>query len=62
MFKRPVNPEFERKFDVQNSYFGVGYVFRISFFKLLNNLDIKCKKFYNKLQRSCIGTCLENKN
>ena len=36
--------KFERKFDVQNSYFGGGYVFRISFFKLLNNDDIKCKK------------------
>ena len=27
-----VNPEFEREFDVQNSYFGSGYVFRIGFF------------------------------
>ena len=25
-FKRSVNPEFERKFDVQNSYFGGGYL------------------------------------
>ena len=25
-FQRSVNPEFERKFDVQNSYFGSGYV------------------------------------
>ncbi len=30
-------PEFERKFDVQNPYFGDGYVFRIGFFKLSNN-------------------------
>ena len=30
-FLRSVNPEFERKFDGQNSYFGGGYVFRISF-------------------------------
>ena len=30
--------------------------FRISFFKLLINDDIKFKKtFYNKLQASCIG-------
>ena len=29
-FWRSVNPEFERKFDVQNSYFGSGYVFLIS--------------------------------
>ena len=36
-FLRSVNPE--RKFDVQNSYFGGGYVFRIGFFKLLNNDD-----------------------
>ena len=34
-FKRSVNPEFERKFDVQNSYFGDGYVFRISFFLII---------------------------
>ena len=27
-----VNPEFECKFDVQNSYFGGGYVFRSSFY------------------------------
>ena len=27
---RSVNPEFERKFDVQNFYLGDGYVFRIS--------------------------------
>ena len=25
--QRIVNPEFERKFDVQNSYFGGGYIF-----------------------------------
>ena len=31
-FKRSVNPECESKFDVQNSYFGGGYIFRISFF------------------------------
>ena len=31
-FERSVNPEFGRKFDVQNSYFGGGYVFRIGFF------------------------------
>jgi len=37
-------PEFERKFDVQNPYFGDGYVFRIGFFKLLKKADIKCKK------------------
>ena len=29
-----VNPKFERNFDVQNSYFGGGYVFRISFLDL----------------------------
>ena len=33
---------------VQNSYFGGGYVFRISFLKLLNNDDIKCKKALQK--------------
>ena len=27
-FYRSVNPVLERKFDVQNSYFGGGYVFR----------------------------------
>ena len=46
---RSVNTEFERKFDVQKSYFGGGYVFRISFLKLLNNYDIKCKKVKLKL-------------
>ena len=30
-FYRSVIPEFECKFDVQNSYFGGGYVYRISF-------------------------------
>ena len=45
------------KFDVQNSYFGGGYIFRIRFLKLLNNDGIIVKKFYNKLQTSCIGTC-----
>ena len=40
---KSVNPECERKFDVQNSWFGGGYAFRISFFKLLINDDIKCK-------------------
>ena len=44
-FYRSVHPEFERKFDVQNSIFGGGYVFRISFLKSLNNDDIKCKKY-----------------
>ena len=43
-FERSVNPEFERNFDVQNFYFGGGYVFRISFLKLFNNDAIKCKK------------------
>ena len=40
-FLRSVNPEFERKFDVQNSYLGYGYVFRIDFFNLLSNDDEK---------------------
>ena len=35
---------FESKFDVQNSNFGGGYVFRIIFLKLLNTDDIKCKE------------------
>ena len=35
-FLKICKSEFERKFDVQNSYFGDGYIFRISFFKLLN--------------------------
>jgi len=33
-FLKSVNPKFERNFDVQNSYFGGGYVFRISFLDL----------------------------
>ena len=32
IFLRSVNPEIERKFDVRNSYFEGGYVFRISYF------------------------------
>ena len=31
-FQRSLNSEFELKFEVQNSYFGDGYVFRINFF------------------------------
>ena len=39
-FGKLLSNSFERKFDVQNSYFGGEYVF----FKLLNSDDIKCKK------------------
>ena len=43
-FYKSVNPDFWRKFDVQNSYFLGGYVFRIGLFRLLNNYDKKCKQ------------------
>ena len=42
-FKRSVNPEFEKKVDVQNRTFGWIH-FRNSFFKLLNDDDKKCNK------------------
>ena len=37
IFLRSVNPEFERKVDFQKIVFLGGHVFRICFFKLLNN-------------------------
>ena len=42
-FYRSVNPEFERKVDVQNRTFG-WIRFQNFFFKLLNNEDKKCKQ------------------
>ena len=42
-FLRSVNPEFERKFDVQIPTFG-GIRFQNRFFELLNNNNIKCKQ------------------
>ena len=41
---RSINPEFERKVDVQTQYFWVDTFSELVFFKLLNNDDKKCNK------------------